>query len=456
MIAIATTMRPGCRAGRAWVRESGLPGKLRSGMTLVELIIAIAIIVMLAGMVVAFWPGMQDQQRAAQGAELFDSWLRQAKARAFAIQKISGLRLFIDPTTLQVTQCQYLDQPDDFFIWQSSISNLTGTTVTFTNGFNPTTAAPVTLDFFNGAGTSPTGAALWEVQPGDYLEVNGAGQVHYITAVSSTNGATGNQLSLQPTIYGTVIAVAGNQITLLNATSTLSAALNNSAASLTVANAAAFPTPGTFMILIDAEIMLVTAVSGSTFTVTRGANGTVAASHALNAPVTTLIGNLSLGCYLDNLAGTATVMVQSLATSGSNIIATVTPIVGTLSAGTLVQSHGINSSGAGSSFRVIRAPRVAGDEQLQMPNNIVIDLSLNQNLNNAFANLPSGPSYAQNGNPLPLGPSPTTFDILFAPSGTLLTPGVSTDFMACWVAMSTATIPSSLARPSSPCGSAPA
>ena len=58
---------------------------------------------------------------------------------------------------------------------------------------------------------------------------------------------------------------------------------------------------------------------------------------------------------------------------------------------------------------------------LQLPTSIVIDL----NLNNTY------------GNVLPLTQSstgaPLSLDILFAPSGTVLTPGVATDFMALWV-----------------------
>jgi hypothetical protein len=58
--------------------------------------------------------------------------------------------------------------------------------------------------------------------------------------------------------------------------------------SLVVNSAAAFPGTGQFRILIDSEILLVTGVSGTTFTVSRGQEGTSAAAH-LNAAVVTLI-----------------------------------------------------------------------------------------------------------------------------------------------------------------------
>lgn len=64
-----------------------------------------------------------------------------------------------------------------------------------------------------------------------------------------------------------------------DATSTLSGAIDNSTTSVVVSDASTFPSEGDFRILIDSEIMLVTAVSGSTFTVVRNQEGTLAASH---------------------------------------------------------------------------------------------------------------------------------------------------------------------------------
>ncbi len=64
------------------------------------------------------------------------------------------------------------------------------------------------------------------------------------------------------------------------AQTTLGSGINNSVTSLTVASATAFPSAGNFRILIGTELLLVTAVSGTTFTVTRGVEGTTAASHS--------------------------------------------------------------------------------------------------------------------------------------------------------------------------------
>lgn len=74
-----------------------------------------------------------------------------------------------------------------------------------------------------------------------------------------------------------------------NASSTLSSGISSGATSLSVASASAFPSSGNFRILIDSEIFLVTAVSGTTFTVTGAQEGTTAASHSSGATVTHIV-----------------------------------------------------------------------------------------------------------------------------------------------------------------------
>lgn len=70
---------------------------------------------------------------------------------------------------------------------------------------------------------------------------------------------------------------------------TLNGAINNSVTSVVVHSAASFPATGNFRILIDSEIMLVTSVSSNTFTVTRGAESTTAASHIDGAVVSGIV-----------------------------------------------------------------------------------------------------------------------------------------------------------------------
>ncbi len=74
-----------------------------------------------------------------------------------------------------------------------------------------------------------------------------------------------------------------------DAQTTLDGAIDDTTTSIVVTSATAFPTTGNFRILVGTELMLVTGVSGVTFTATRGVEGTVAVSHTNNRPVTCIV-----------------------------------------------------------------------------------------------------------------------------------------------------------------------
>lgn len=80
-----------------------------------------------------------------------------------------------------------------------------------------------------------------------------------------------------------------------NTSSTLASGIIAGDTTLSVASATGFPTTGQFRILIDSEILLVTAVSGTTFTVVRGVEGTTAASHSGGMTVTQILTRDGLG-----------------------------------------------------------------------------------------------------------------------------------------------------------------
>lgn len=82
-----------------------------------------------------------------------------------------------------------------------------------------------------------------------------------------------------------------------NPATTLAASATAGATSISVTSAADFPTQGKFTIIIGSEIMLVTGVSGTTWTVTRGYDGTSAAAHNNNAAV---VGVLTVQSFLNS------------------------------------------------------------------------------------------------------------------------------------------------------------
>lgn len=69
-------------------------------------------------------------------------------------------------------------------------------------------------------------------------------------------------------------------------TTTVVGSLSTGGTTLTVASAAGFPETPEFRIRIGSEILLVTAVSGTTWTVGRGYDGTDTASYSAGEPVT--------------------------------------------------------------------------------------------------------------------------------------------------------------------------
>jgi prepilin-type N-terminal cleavage/methylation domain-containing protein len=167
------------------------PGR-RAGFTLIELLVVITIIIVLAGLALALLPTANDHQKATQGAGMVQGWLLIAKQRALRDQMPRGLRLVIDPANpTVVTQCQYIEQPDDF------------------SGGQATTTPPGSVAFtgvdLTGGFTDPT---QFLIQPGDLFETPilgtpPGGSLHQITAVSGPQALTVNAGNPLPPAVGT-------------------------------------------------------------------------------------------------------------------------------------------------------------------------------------------------------------------------------------------------------------
>lgn len=97
-----------------------------------------------------------------------------------------------------------------------------------------------------------------------------------------------------------------------DAATTLNGAITNVAVSLVVASATKFPTAAPFRIRVENEIILVGAVSGTTFsTLTRGVEGTTAAAHATAAIVEHVLTAGALEGAFARLGPIATQTVQA-------------------------------------------------------------------------------------------------------------------------------------------------
>jgi len=83
-----------------------------------------------------------------------------------------------------------------------------------------------------------------------------------------------------------------------DAETTLNGAITDVATSLTVTSATEFPTEGDFRLLLDLEIVLVTAVAGAVFTIVRAQEGTTGASHIDLAPVIQIVTEEGLDKFI--------------------------------------------------------------------------------------------------------------------------------------------------------------
>lgn len=112
---------------------------------------------------------------------------------------------------------------------------------------------------------------------------------------------------------------------------TLTGAIGAGDGSLTVSTAVPFPTVPQFRLLIENELILVTAVAGAVFTVTRGVEGTTAAAHAGGTGVFQVLTAAALG---DTTTGTGALVRAS----GPTLVA---PALGTPASGVLTNCTGL-------------------------------------------------------------------------------------------------------------------
>ena len=177
------------------MRNRRLPIR-RGGLTLVELIVVIAIILTIAALAAAFIPNVSDSQRTWSSVDLLEQWLLTAKMRAKHDSLPTGIRFIPDATTPgQYSQFVYIQQPDPLVGGTSQGNGK------YTGGY-VASASPVQngtkVDFGNvdfHGGQPPSNPAVFLVQPGDYLELRDGGGVHPILGVSSQTSllVSGNQ-----------------------------------------------------------------------------------------------------------------------------------------------------------------------------------------------------------------------------------------------------------------------
>jgi hypothetical protein len=86
-------------------------------------------------------------------------------------------------------------------------------------------------------------------------------------------------------------------------TTTLNEALDDSETGVDVTDGSVFPSSGDFRVNVEDELMLVTARSGNTLTVTRGAESTTAAAHDNGTTIQMVLTAAGLDTYISENAG---------------------------------------------------------------------------------------------------------------------------------------------------------
>lgn len=115
------------------------------------------------------------------------------------------------------------------------------------------------------------------------------------------------------------------------ASTSLASSINASVTTLTVGSSAKFPAgSGIFRILVDGEYMVVTGVSGTTWTVTRGAESTAAVSHNAGAVVKQVVTAATYTGFAQTVGVPATLFssvttTQSSGTAETNMFSQTIP-----------------------------------------------------------------------------------------------------------------------------------
>jgi hypothetical protein len=174
----------------------------------------------------------------------------------------------------------------------------------------PVAVADTTINVESAAGFPKTNGFTIQVGAEDMIVTAGAGT----TTWTVTRGADG-------TVAAAYLSGAAVALAKLPAT-TLTAPVTAAATHVSVASAAGFPATNGFTIEIDNEEMVVTAGAGTTtWTVTRGADGTTAAAH-LTGAAATLVTILDVGEQVSwtNQAGTTAMTTLVLPPDATQVV----------------------------------------------------------------------------------------------------------------------------------------
>jgi prepilin-type N-terminal cleavage/methylation domain-containing protein len=412
----------------------------RSGFTLIELLVVIALLLFLLAMTVALWPKFNERQKVQKGADQLAEWLLTAKQMAKRDGAPRGLRLSIDPNGFCST-AYYIEQLPD----------LKGGLVTVLPGakfawLTQNASGGQTVDITGGADTPPFGnKPVWAVLPGDRLEVvvnsgflsNDVGpnptKLTYViadTAVLAWGGAPSFTPTLMGLQLGTAVQVVPPISPQPNGWSSRGAAFGGvDTLGFMVPPPVPPPVGPTINQIYVADLTNITVGTNLVIDQATPPSPSVFPNGAVNAPVVPpeervrVIGG-AIGPYAPMLpfvtvdpgqpAGTSAgyLYVQGAGTGGGLLYAPPSPppTYHSTSPAKLFPVRSYRYPYQTQDYRIIRQPRVlTGENPLELPQNVVVDFTFTPPMTTPNLSFVPG-----------LAPGQTQVDILFSPSGALL------------------------------------
>jgi prepilin-type N-terminal cleavage/methylation domain-containing protein len=158
----------------------------RGGFTLVELIVAMALILVLVALAAGVaYSGILDSHKLTAGTDRINSWLIQARAKAARTQSPAGVRFIIGPDGLKCTEAQFIEVPDPYN--PNPTGRADGYQLVFLNHVpaTPPGALPVReLHVISNNAALPLSTIISEVSVGDVLSCPEFTTLHRVLAVS--------------------------------------------------------------------------------------------------------------------------------------------------------------------------------------------------------------------------------------------------------------------------------
>jgi prepilin-type N-terminal cleavage/methylation domain-containing protein len=369
--------------------------KTRKGFTLVELLVVMALIAIVATMAILFFPNAATANREANAAQQLQSWLNIAKQRAQRNQRPTGVRMYIFQAPTQWNNATKYSDRD--------IVSFNGLAYCCIKG----------LSSFNNQGISPVNAAVWT----PWIV---ASECQYIEQPDDVRGGT---TSLLATVASGILPMMPpykkvNDVISISGVDLMNGYMPQVNYKMTL------PNPGNNLLPLQPP-KAATDPTQIYWLVQPCPFAATGKGYYPFAPNPLGFG----GDYLEVFNNG--VMHQILAVLDSQTVQVWPPLVNP------VQIPGT------SNFRIVRGPRVVGTELLTFPDNTFIDLTTNGTYNNPLPNLTVANGVAINANTgvaetaidaIETANSGTGFiDILFSPSGQVITPGVATSNLHLWV-----------------------